>query len=76
MWFFLVIQVIFVIWIIAAAVSVHHASGTPCNGLDAQTCASARDVGTTAGFGLVIALWVAVDLILGIVYVVVRLARR
>lgn len=76
MWFFLVVQVIFVIWIIAAAVSVHHASGSSCTNLDAQTCASARDVGTTIGFGLVIGLWVAVDVILGAVYVVVRLARR
>jgi uncharacterized membrane protein len=74
MWFFLAVQVIFVIWIIAAIASVHH--GSSCANLTAQECASARDVGSTIGFGLVIGLWVAVDVILGIVYIVVRLARR
>lgn len=34
------------------------------------------DVGTAIGMGLIIALWVAVDIILGITYGVYRLARR
>ncbi|MFD5007191.1 hypothetical protein ACFWMV_30355 [Streptomyces mutabilis] len=39
-------------------------------------CEDAGDVGTTLGVGLIIALWAAVDIILGFTYVVFRLARR
>jgi Protein of unknown function (DUF2510) len=38
--------------------------------------ADAKDAGTAIGVGLVIALWVAVDVILGISYGIYRLARR
>jgi hypothetical protein len=41
------------------------------NGLTA-----AGDIGKTIGLGLVIGLWVAVDVILGISYAIYRLARR
>ncbi|MFE9849069.1 hypothetical protein ACFYPN_09675 [Streptomyces sp. NPDC005576] len=34
------------------------------------------DAGTAIGVGLVIAVWVAVDIILGITYGVCRLTRR
>jgi hypothetical protein len=38
--------------------------------------ADAKDAGTAIGAGLVIALWVAADLILGISHGIYRLARR
>ncbi|MEU3896409.1 hypothetical protein [Streptomyces sp. NPDC045251] len=39
-------------------------------------CEDASDAGTAIGVGLVIALWAAVDVILGLTYIVFRLARR
>jgi uncharacterized membrane protein len=41
-----------------------------------QTCQDASHVGTGIGIALIIVLWAVVDVILGITYLVVRLARR
>lgn len=78
LWVFLAIQILFLIWVITGAAS---GSGTPegCQGLtgdELDTCNAASDVGTTIGVGLMIALWAAVDVILGFSYVVYRLASR
>ncbi|MFD5652042.1 hypothetical protein [Streptomyces sp. NPDC127039] len=45
-------------------------------GNDRTLCEDASDVGTTIGVALIVALWAAVDIILGFTYVVIRLARR
>ncbi|MFD5588301.1 hypothetical protein ACFWII_31425 [Streptomyces sp. NPDC127063] len=68
----------FLVWVITGATS---GSGTPedCRGLtgdDLRLCEDAGDAGTAIGVGLVIALWAAVDVILGFTYVVYRLASR
>jgi hypothetical protein len=78
LWFFLAVQVLFVIWVVMGAMS---GSGTPheCRGLtgsDLKLCEDAGDTGTAIGVGLVIALWAAVDAILGFTYLVHRLATR
>ncbi|MBA5221509.1 hypothetical protein [Streptomyces griseoaurantiacus] len=78
LWIFLVIQILFLIWVITGAAS---GSGTPkdCRGLtgdNLKLCEDAGDVGTTIGVGLIIGLWAAVDVILGFSYVVYRLATR
>ncbi|MFC8125901.1 hypothetical protein [Streptomyces sp. NPDC057302] len=77
LWVFLAVQALFLIWIITGATS---ASDDPsCEGLagDAlKLCQDAGDVGTTIGVGLIIALWAAVDIILGVTYGVYRLSRR
>ncbi|MGY0021372.1 hypothetical protein [Streptomyces sp. cg35] len=74
-WFFLAVQLLFVLWVV---VGVRSGAGTPadCGDLDAQTCNDAANTGTAIGVGLVIVLWAVVDIILGITYAVVRLARR
>ncbi|GAA2332636.1 hypothetical protein OKJ48_30095 [Streptomyces kunmingensis] len=73
MWFFLAVQAVFLLWIVLGA-----RSGGPsdCGTLDAQTCNDAANAGTAVGVGLIIVLWTVVDIILGITYAVVRLARR
>ncbi|WP_230194643.1 hypothetical protein [Streptomyces coriariae] len=68
----------FLIWVITGAST---ASGTPedCRSLtgdDLKLCEDASEVGTTIGVGLIIGLWAAVDVILGVTYVVYRLASR
>ncbi|GAA3043716.1 hypothetical protein GCM10017562_75560 [Streptomyces roseofulvus] len=75
LWVFLAIQVIFLIWIITGAAS---GSGTPedCGTLDRQTCNDAESVGTAIGVGMIIFLWAAVDVVLGVTYAIYRFARR
>jgi hypothetical protein len=65
----LLFNLIMLIWVIAGAAS---GSGQPsdCGTLDAQTCNDAQNVGTAIGVGLLIGLWVAGDIILGILWLV------
>lgn len=77
MWIFLAVQVIFLIWVITGANS--NKNSKDCAGLSGEalkTCQDAGTAGTAIGVGLIIGLWVAVDVILGITYVIVRLSRR
>lgn len=76
-WAFLAIQALFVIWVIAGVASGQSAAaGCHDRYLTHAQCASASDAGTAIGVGLVVALWVAVDVILGVSYGIWRLARR
>jgi hypothetical protein len=77
-WVFLAVQILFLIFVIVGAST---GSGTPeeCRGLtgeELEVCEAAGDVGTTIGVGLIIGLWVAVDFILALTYVIYRLASR
>ncbi|HET7356892.1 MAG TPA: hypothetical protein VFJ09_09495 [Nocardioidaceae bacterium] len=75
MWFFLAVQAIFIIWIIAGIAS---GSGQPtdCGTLDAKTCNAASDIGTGIGVALVFGFWIAVDFLIALAYGVYRLAKR
>ena len=70
---FLATQAIFVAWIIAGIVSTSHPN---CGSLDADTCASANAAGQTIGVGLIIGLWMAVDVIMGVTYLIMRSTRK
>ncbi|MFG2027011.1 hypothetical protein [Streptomyces sp. NPDC048825] len=61
--------------------SIGSVSGTveECRGLtgdELELCEDANDVGTAIGAGLILGLWVAVDFILGLTYLIYRLASR
>ncbi|MER5307563.1 hypothetical protein ABT034_07215 [Streptomyces sp. NPDC002773] len=75
LWVFLAIQVLFLLWAILGASS---GAGTPddCGTLDQKTCNDAESAGTAIGVGLLILLWAAVDVILGVSYAIYRLAKR
>jgi len=75
LWFFLAIQVLFIIWIIGGAST---GAGTPadCEGLSEETCNAASDIGTSIGVALIIGVWVVVDFLLAVIYGVYRLATR
>lgn len=76
-WVFLAIQVLFLAWVIAGAAGGHStAAGCHDPYLTHQECASAAEAGTAIGAGIVIAFWVAADVILGASYGIWRLARR
>jgi uncharacterized membrane protein len=77
-WIFLAVQIAFLLW---AILGTRTGAGTPkaCRGLtgqELQNCKDASHVGTTLGVGVVIGLWAAADIILGITYFVFRLSRR
>lgn len=73
-WVFLAMQVVFLLWVILGA---HAGQSTNCGtGMNASDCQSAKDAGTTIGVGIVVALWVAADVIVGGTYLIYRLASR
>lgn len=89
LWVFLAVQVLFLIWVIAGAVTASGNDGAaaaaychahPDAYLSYADCVSlyggGSKVGAAVGVGLVIALWAVADIILGIGYGVYRLARR
>jgi uncharacterized membrane protein YhaH (DUF805 family) len=72
LWFFLAIQIIFIVWLISAGVSTDH-SVTHCVG---QYCKGATEAGSAIGIGLIVVFWVIVDFLVTIPWVVYRLATR
>lgn len=74
LWFFLAVQVLFLIWVIGGASSGNDMSH--CGGLSTQTCNDAQNVGKGIGVMLIVLFWFFADAFLGIVYGVYRLASR
>jgi len=72
---FLIVQALFIAWLIAG---IAGASGTPedCGGLTAEECNAAEAVGTGIGVSLILILWVVVDMLLVIPWMVYRVTRR
>lgn len=70
-WVILAINALFLIWVIVGAAS-GAGNATNCGSLNQQTCNDAAHAGTAIGVGLVIFLWAAVDVILGIIWLVTR----
>lgn len=73
-WIFLAVQALFVAWIVVGASSAGSGS-TACAKLTGEalkTCQDAGTAGTAIGVGLVIFLWAAVDVILGVTYLIFR----
>jgi hypothetical protein len=76
MWVFLAIQVVFVYWVFVGSRSGDDKACADLTGDALKLCQDAGDVGTFIGVGMIVGVWVAVDLILGISYAVYRFARR
>lgn len=70
-WVILVINALFLIWVIVGIAS-SSGNAKDCNGLDQATCNSATHAGTAIGVGLLIVFWAFVDIILGILWLVTR----
>lgn len=66
-WFFLAVQAIFLIWIITGATSAAHSS---CNGLSHEACTTAKQVGGGIGVLVIIFVWLAVDVVLALTWLV------
>lgn len=67
-WFILVVNVLFLIWVIAGAASK---TGTACTE-DVALCQSAQEVGKGIGVVLIIVFWAVVDVILGVLWLVTK----
>ena len=71
MWFFIAVQVIFLVWIIVGVASAPKNPECEFN----SDCQSEIDGGAAIGVGMILVLWTAVDLIVGIMYIIVRAIR-
>jgi hypothetical protein len=74
-WFILVVNVLFLIWMI----SLGGAAAENCDDVtraEMDACEAGTAIGATLGAGLIIFLWVAADVILGIVWLVTNRGRR
>lgn len=70
-WVFVAVQVLFVAWIVAGV----GGAAESCDGLrgaELEACQAGTAIGATLGVGVVLALWVMVDIILGITWLVTR----
>jgi hypothetical protein len=90
LWVFLAVQVAFIIWLIAGTAStgsgINASVVAQCHqqaaamGMTQAQCVSflggAAKTGTAIGAGLIVVVWLVVDIILGISYGVYRLATR
>jgi hypothetical protein len=79
MWVFLVVQALFLIWLISSLTGQKDAVDATCTGLtgtDLTDCQDAAGAGAAVGSGiaffLVLFLWTMVDVILGVIYMVTR----
>lgn len=70
-WVFLAVQLVFLVWLVTG-LTVPSGCGDPPQ----ADCEAAEGIGVTIGAGLIVALWAAVDVIVGMSYLVYRLAKR
>jgi hypothetical protein len=73
-WVILVINVLFLVWVISAIAS---SAGEPppeagCEGMTVQECNDIEAAGTAIGVVVIIVFWAFVDVILGVIWLVTR----
>ena len=74
-WFILIVQALFVVWIISAGGS----ASSNCDGLvgsDLDACQVGTAIGAGLGIGIIIFLWAFIDIILGLIWVVTNRGQR
>lgn len=73
-WIILVINALFLIWVIGGVSSAGSQACPPT--LSQEACLAAGQIGTGIGVALIVGLWVAADIILGILWLITRPRRR
>jgi hypothetical protein len=74
-WFILIVQVLFVVWIISAGGAVSDS----CEGLtgsDLEICQAGTAIGAGIGFTLILILWAIIDVILGVIWLITNRGQR
>src|SRR5262245_30034226 len=74
-WFILVVQGLFLWWVIAGLHSAGQTTADCANQPYADACQPGAAIGTTIGMGMVILLWALVDVILGVIWMVTNKTR-
>jgi hypothetical protein len=74
-WVILIVNLLFLIWTVSVISAVSEAS-TDCGVLTVEECEAAGEVGTAIGAGIVLFLWVVVDGILAVIWLVTKPKRR
>ncbi len=75
LWFFLAVQLLFVLWIGAGLTTVNDPN-TCDPSLSQSACDAAAGVGAGLALTFMIGSWMVVDFLLGVIYGVYRLAKR
>ncbi|WP_183063864.1 hypothetical protein [Streptomyces sp. gCLA4] len=76
-WFFLALQLFFLVWIVAALNTDPDADAcAELTGDALRLCRNTEEVATAAGVWLVVVFWAAVDVVLATTYGIYRLGRR
>lgn len=70
-WVIVVINVLFLVWIIAGIASVSDECANKV-GQAKEACETGTAVGASIGAGIIVFLWALVDMILGIIWLVTR----
>jgi hypothetical protein len=73
-WVILVVQVLFVIWIVVAVNGV--ASDTCTNDQYSDACRAGEAIGMGIGLGLILFFWALIDVILGVIWLVTNKSKR
>lgn len=73
-WIILAVNAFALLYIILSAAT--RPGPTNCGTLSAQTCTDAYNAGSAIGIGLLIGLWVAADVILGIIWLITKPKTR
>ena len=74
-WFIMVIQVLFIVWIVAGTSS----ATSNCDGLigsDLELCQAGTAIGAGIGIAFIIFLWAIVDIILGVIWLITNRGQR
>jgi hypothetical protein len=74
-WFIVIVNILFLVWVIGGASSVSE----NCEGLrgsELDACETGNAVGAGIGITIIIFLWVLVDIILGILWLVTNRGQR
>ncbi len=72
----LVVNLLFLIWIIAGASSDNDTSKKNCGSLSVKTCNDAQNVGKGIGVTVIVILWVLVDIILLVLWLITNRKKR
>ena len=68
-WFILLVNILFLVWFIVAMRTV---DSSTCDGLNTTDCEGVKSLGGGVGGFLIIFIWLAVDVVLGIIWIVTR----
>lgn len=71
-WVIVAINVLCLLFVIVAINGAAQRYGTDCQSLDQRTCEAAQGIGSTIGVGLLVFAWMAIDVILGVIWLVTR----